>query len=165
MRPNEVWQLDFSEYETTSGGIWRPAGVTDYFTTYEHGWHITSTCTGTDAIEAVKTAIREAERLGGAPPAEALSRATDTGEIRRIKLVTDNGAAFKGAAFARFTASRPELLHIRARAKSPGRNGARERAFGSLKLRAPLPPGDRGPQHARPRGRTPPARLPPHPPA
>jgi transposase InsO family protein len=53
----------------------------------------------------------------------------DTGQIRRIKLVTDNGATFKGVAFARFIASRPELLHIRTRRKSPGR----ERAFGSLK--------------------------------
>ncbi|MER5185588.1 integrase core domain-containing protein [Streptomyces sp. NPDC002896] len=68
----------------------------------------------------------------GCPLAEALAD-PDTGEIRRIKLVTDNGAKFKGAAFARFIASRPELLHIRTRAKSPGQNGVRERAFGSLK--------------------------------
>ncbi|WP_217699361.1 integrase core domain-containing protein, partial [Protofrankia sp. BMG5.30] len=53
--------------------------------------------------------------------------------IRKIKLVTDNGAAFKGAVFARFVASRSELLHIRTRRKSPGQNGVRERAFGSLK--------------------------------
>jgi transposase InsO family protein len=46
------------------------------------------------------------------------------------KLVTDDGGAFKGAAFI---ASRPELLHIRTRRKSPGQNGVRERAFGSLK--------------------------------
>lgn len=51
----------------------------------------------------------------------------------RIKLVTDNGGAFNGAAFATFIGSRPELLHIRTRAKSPGQNGVRERAFGSLK--------------------------------
>jgi putative transposase len=41
--------------------------------------------------------------------------------------------AFKGAAFAKFIASRPGLLHIRTRAKSPGQNGVCERAFGSLK--------------------------------
>jgi putative transposase len=117
--PNQVWQLDFSEYETTSGGIWRLAGVTDYFTKYEHGWHLAPTCTGTDAIEAVTIAIVEAERLAGRPLAQALADPA-TGEIRRIKLVTNNGAAFKGAAFARFIASRPELLHIRTRAKSPG---------------------------------------------
>ncbi|MEY9997530.1 putative transposase [Streptomyces sp. V4I8] len=132
-RPNEVWQLDFSEYETTGGGIWRLAGVTDYFTKYEHGWHIAPSCTGADAIEAVRIAIAEAECLGGAPLAELLPTDPETGKIRRIKLVTDNGGAFKGAAFARFIASRPELLHIRTRAKSPGQNGVRERAFGSLK--------------------------------
>ena len=132
-RPNEVWQLDFSEYETRTGGIWRLAGVTDYFTKYEHGWHIAPTCTGTDAIEAVRIAIAEAERLGGAPLSSLLPVNPTTGEIQRIKLVTDNGGAFKGVAFARFIASRPELLHIRTRAKSPGQNGVRERGFGSLK--------------------------------
>jgi putative transposase len=133
IRPNEVWQLDFSEYETTTGGIWRLAGITDYFTKYEHGWHIAPTCTGTDAIEAVRIAIAEAERLGGAPLAQLLPVNPDTGQPHRIKLVTDNGGAFKGVAFARFIASRPELLHIRTRAKSPGQNGVRERGFGSLK--------------------------------
>jgi len=132
-RPNQVWQLDFSEYETTTGGIWRLAGVTDYYTKYEHGWHIAPTCTGTDAIEAVRIAIAEAERLGGAELASLLPVNPATGEVHRIKLVTDNGGAFKGAAFARFIASRPELLHIRTRAKSPGQNGVRERGFGSLK--------------------------------
>jgi putative transposase len=132
-RANEVWQLDFSEYETTTGGIWRLAGVTDYFSKFEHGWHIAPTCTGTDAIEAVRIAITEAERLGGAPLAQLLPVNPDTGQPHRIKLVTDNGGAFKGAAFARFIASRPELLHIRTRAKSPGQNGVRERGFGSLK--------------------------------
>ena len=132
-RANQVWQLDFSEYETTSGGTWRLAGVTDYFTKYEHGWHIAPTCTGTDAIAAVMIAIAEAEHLAGRPLREALPTDPDTGKIQRIKLVTDNGAAFKGAAFARFIAARPELLHIRTRRRSPGQNGVRERAFGSLK--------------------------------
>ena len=77
-------------------------------------------------------AIGEAERLAGRPLAQALADPA-IGQIRRIKLVTDNGAAFKGAAFARFIASRPELLHIRTRRRSPGQNGVRERAFGSLK--------------------------------
>jgi hypothetical protein len=36
-------------------------------------------------------------------------------------LVTDNGGAFKGHAFAAFIASRPELLHIRTRRRSPAR--------------------------------------------
>ncbi len=132
-RTSEVWQLGFSEYETTTGGIWRLAGVTGYFSKYEHGWHISPTCTGADAIAAVEIAIAEAGRLGGAPLLQLLPVHPDTGHPVRIKLVTGNGGAFKGAAFARFIASRPELLHIRTRAKSPGQNGVRERAFGSLK--------------------------------
>jgi hypothetical protein len=70
--PNQVWQLGFSEYETTTGGVWRLAGVTDYFTKIEHGWHISPTCTGADAIAAVQIAIAEAERLAGRPLASAL---------------------------------------------------------------------------------------------
>jgi putative transposase len=67
VRPDEVRQPGFSEYETTTGGTWRLAGVTDDFSKYEHGWHISPTCTGAGAIEAVKIAIAEAERIGGAP--------------------------------------------------------------------------------------------------
>src|SRR5215470_18243209 len=131
--PNQVWQLDFSEYETTTGGIWRLAGVCDYYSKYEYGWHIAPTCTGTDAIAAVQLAISEAERLAGGMALAEQLRDPATGQIRRIKLVTDNGGAFKGAAFAAFIASRPELLHIRTRRKSPGQNGVRERGFGSIK--------------------------------
>jgi hypothetical protein len=101
--------------------------------TISNRWHIAATCTGSDAIASVRLAIAEAERLaGGAPFAEQFTD-PDTGTIRRIKLVTDNGGAFKGHAFAAFVASRPELLHIRTRRKSPGQNGVRERAFGCLK--------------------------------
>jgi putative transposase len=131
--PHQVWQLDFSEYETTTGGIWRLAGCCDYYSKYEYGWHIAPTCTGADAIASVKAAIAEAEQLAGGMP--LLEQLTDpaTGKVRRIKLVTDNGGAFKGHAFAAFIAARPELIHIRTRRKSPGQNGVRERAFGSLK--------------------------------
>jgi len=131
--PNQVWQLDFSEYETIGGGIWRLAGCCDYFSKYEYGWHLAPGCTGADAIAAVQLAIGEAERL--ADGISLLEQVTDqiTGQVRPIKLVTDNGGAFKGQAFAAFLAARPELRHIRTRRHSPGQNGVRERAFGSLK--------------------------------
>ena len=32
--PNQVWQLDFSEFETTTGGTWRIAGCRDYWSKY-----------------------------------------------------------------------------------------------------------------------------------
>ncbi|MGH3341659.1 MAG: transposase [Carbonactinosporaceae bacterium] len=131
--PNQVWQLDFTEYETTRGGIWRIAGCADYYSKYEFGWHLATTCNATDAEHAVQIAIAEAEQLaGGLPLAEQLCDPA-TGKITRITLVTDNGGAFKGARFAAFIASRPELLHVRTRRRSPGQNGVRERAFGSLK--------------------------------
>jgi transposase InsO family protein len=38
--PNQVWQLDFTEFETTSGGTWRLAGCRDYWSKYELGWHV-----------------------------------------------------------------------------------------------------------------------------
>ncbi len=60
-------QLDFPGYETTAGGIWRPAGVTGYFSKYEHGWRIPPACAGADAIAAVQIAITGAGRPGGAP--------------------------------------------------------------------------------------------------
>ncbi len=33
--PNQVWQLDFSEFETGGGGTWRIAACTDYWSRYE----------------------------------------------------------------------------------------------------------------------------------
>src|SRR5690606_37727883 len=41
--PNQVWQLDFSEFETTTGGTWRIAGCRDYWSKYEHPWHVSPT--------------------------------------------------------------------------------------------------------------------------
>jgi putative transposase len=56
-----------------------------------------------------------------------------TGEVRPVALVTDNGPCFKSARFGTFVDAHPELIHIRTQRKSPGQNGVRERAFGSLK--------------------------------
>ncbi|HZK50033.1 MAG TPA: integrase core domain-containing protein [Actinomycetota bacterium] len=130
--PNQVWQLDFSEFETTRGGTWRIAGCADYWSKYEFGWHIGVTANQHDAVAAVELAITEAETLAGEPLLHAITDKT-TGEVRQIVLVTDNGGPFKSDRFARFIASRPELTHVRTKVKSPGQNGVRERAFGTLK--------------------------------
>ncbi|WP_223839155.1 transposase family protein [Saccharopolyspora pogona] len=61
--PNQLWQLDFSEFETTTGGVWRIAGCADYFSKYEFGWDLATTCNAGDAVTAVEIAIAEAERL------------------------------------------------------------------------------------------------------
>src|SRR5215203_2408282 len=56
-RPNQVWQFDFSEYETSSGGTWRTAGVADYWSKYEFGWHWSATANQHDAIAGVELAL------------------------------------------------------------------------------------------------------------
>ena len=130
--PNQVWQLDFTEFETRHGGTWRIGGIADYWSKLEFGYHVATTQNHRDAIETVEQAIRETERLAGCPLAELLVDPL-TGEIRPVAVVTDNGPCFKAARFASFIDLRPELIHIRTRRKSPGQNGVRERAFGSLK--------------------------------
>ena len=132
--PNMVWQYDFSQYETTTGGTWRVAGVADYWSKYEFGWHWSPTANKHDAIEAVELALAEAERL--LPDGQSLIEYLtdpDTGEIVPITLVTDNGGPFRSFVFESFITKRPELRHVRTRVRSPGQNGVRERAFQSLK--------------------------------
>jgi len=130
--PNQVWQFDFTEFETRLGGTWRIAGVTDYWSKVELGFNVSPTQNHHDAITALEIALTETERLLDRPLLEAVTD-TETGELRPVALVTDNGPCFKSRAFARFIRSRPELIHIRTRVKSPGQNGVRERAFKSLK--------------------------------
>lgn len=130
--PNQVWQLDFSEFETRMGGTWRIGGTADYWSKFELGYHVATTQNHRDAIETVELALAETERLLGR---SLLDSVTDheTGEIRPVAIVTDNGPCFKSVRFAAFVDRHPELIHIRTRRKSPGQNGVRERAFGSLK--------------------------------
>lgn len=45
-RRNQVWQLDFSKYETTTGGTWRLAGCADDWAKYEFGFHLATNATG-----------------------------------------------------------------------------------------------------------------------
>jgi putative transposase len=124
--------LDFSEFETTTGGTWRLAGCRDYWSNYEFGWHLSPTANSHDAIAAIELAIAEAERLAGGPLADALTDTT-TGELRPITIVTDNGGPFRSFRFEAFIAARPELRHVRTRVRTPGQNGTRERGFGTLK--------------------------------
>jgi transposase InsO family protein len=130
--PNQVWQLDFSEYETTSGGTWRVAGVADYYSKYEFGWRWSPTANQHDAIAALAVAIVEAERLAGTRLLDAVTDPA-TGEVKPIIVVTDNGGPFRSFRFEAFLTTHPELRHVRTRVRSPGQNGVRERAFGSLK--------------------------------
>lgn len=132
--PNQVWQLDFSEFETTSGGTWRIAGCRDYWSKYEHRWHVSPTGNQHDAIAAVELALADYELLFGRPLADACEVDVETGEIKpAVTIVTDNGGPFRSFRFEAFITSHPELRHVRTRVRSPGQNGSRERGFGTLK--------------------------------
>jgi transposase InsO family protein len=131
-RRNRVWQLDFSEFETTAGGTWRIGGVVDYATKVCLAAALTGTTTSRDACAAVATAIGEAERLIGRSIED---ECTDplTGELSPIVIVTDNGPAFRSIEFGGFVRARPYLRHVRTRHHAPETNGIIERFFGSLK--------------------------------
>jgi putative transposase len=132
--PNQVWQLDFTEFETTSGGTWRLAGCRDYWSKYELGWHVSPTANQHDAIAAVELALAEAQRLADRRPlAELALRDTDGNVEPLVTIVTDNGGPFRSFRFEAFIAIHPELRHVRTRVRSPGQNGSRERGFGTLK--------------------------------
>lgn len=132
--PNQVWQLDFSEFETTSGGTWRLAGCRDYWSKYEHPFHVSPTANQYDAIDAVELALAGYEAMFGHPMLEDCPVDVETGELLPVvTIVTDNGGPFRSFRFEAFIAGRPELAHVRTRVKSPGQNGSRERGFGTLK--------------------------------
>lgn len=132
--PNMVWQFDFSEYETAKGGTWRVAGIADYWSKYEFGWHWSPTANKHDAVAAVELALAEAASMlpEGLDLLEYLTDSV-TGEVVPITLVTDNGGPFRSATFAALIENTPELDHVRTRVRTPGQNGVRERAFQSLK--------------------------------
>ena len=156
--PNQVWQLDFSEFETRQGGTWRIGGVADYWSKLELGWHVSTTQNHRDAIETLEQAIVESERLTGRPLRELLADPL-TGEIRPIVLVTDNGPCFKSVRFAAYIERRPELMHIRTRRKKPQPERSPRTRLRLAEVRAPLPTRDQRRPPTRPRGRALPRAL------
>lgn len=130
---NQVWQLDFTEFETTTGGIWRLAGCRDHWSKYELGWHVSPTANQHDAITAIELALDEAARLAGRPLIDLAARDVDGNVVPLVTVVTDNGGPFRSFRFEAFIATHPELRHVRTRVRSPGQNGSRERGFGTLK--------------------------------
>lgn len=132
--PNQVWQLDFSEFETTSGGTWRLAGCRDYWSKYEHPFHVSPTANQHDAIDAIELALADYQALFGHPMVEDCTVDPDTGELLPVvTIVTDNGGPFRSFRFEAFIEGHPELRRVRTRARTPGQNGSRERGFGTLK--------------------------------
>ena len=55
--------MDFSEFETARGGIWRICAVIDYATKYCLAATVTPTSRGQDALGWLRRAVVEAERV------------------------------------------------------------------------------------------------------
>ncbi|WP_327118548.1 integrase core domain-containing protein [Nocardia sp. NBC_01730] len=140
---NRVWQTDFSEFETTGGGIWRICAVIDYATKYCLAITVTPTARGADALACLQLAVTEAERVLGladlrtdrglaeviGPAGEVLGMAPAP-----IAVVSDNGPCFRGEVFkTAFAGADPLLRHVRTRVRAPQTNGVIERFFGTLK--------------------------------
>lgn len=131
-RRNRVWQMDFSEFETTTGGTWRLAGIIDHATKVSLVVRVSGTTAARDACAALAEAIESAERLiGGRLADDCIDPAS--GDLVPLVVVTDNGPAFKSIDFAGFIRARPWLTHVRTRHRSPETNGVVERFFGTLK--------------------------------
>src|SRR3954454_16220112 len=60
---NRVWQIDFSEFETTNGGIWRICAVIDYVTKCCLAVTVTHTGRGADALHCLYVAVIHAQNL------------------------------------------------------------------------------------------------------
>ena len=54
---NRVWQVDFSEFETARGGIWRIGAVIDYATKYCLAATVTPTSRGQDALGCLRRGV------------------------------------------------------------------------------------------------------------
>jgi len=134
--------MDFSDFETSTGGIWRLCAVVDYASKYCLAATVTRFMRGIEAETCLLKALAEACHCLGIDDLTAELAVRDvvdetTGELATVRVpiavVTDNGGAFKGATFARVFARRPVLRHVRTRIKSPGTNGVIERFFGTAK--------------------------------
>ena len=132
--PNQVWQLDFSEFETTTGGTWRLAGCRDYWSKYEHSFHVSPTANqhdAIDAIEAIELALAEYEATFGHPMVDDCPINVETGEIFPVvTIVTDNGGPFRSFRFEAFIELHPELRHVRTKVRTRARTGHANEASG-----------------------------------
>jgi putative transposase len=143
-RRNRVWQTDFSEFETPTGGIWRICAVIDYATKY-----CLAPPSRPPAAGRTRCSACTSPSLGpnGCLTFDDLraNRGTldlideTTGELLRtvpapIAVVSDNGSCFRGDTYqTAFAGDDPLLRHVRTRVRSAQTNGVVERFFGTPK--------------------------------
>ncbi len=62
-----MWQLDFCEFETITGGTWRMGGCRDSWSKYEHPFQVSPTVNQPEAIEVIEFASADVEAMFGPP--------------------------------------------------------------------------------------------------
>ena len=132
-RRNRVWQMDFTEFETTFGWTALPCCVVDYASKYSPGRARLGDRQGTRRGLGPQGGHRPRRGPAVPLPAGRLLFDLETCEVCRLRVVTDNGAAFKSDSFWRFVQAHPCLEHIRTRHYAPETNGVVERFNRSLK--------------------------------
>jgi putative transposase len=172
---NRVWQTDFSEFETTGGGIWRICAVIDYATKYCLAATIAPTGRGVDALACLHAAVAEAERVLGLDDlrddrGELELVDENTGEVidiapAPIAVVSDNGSCFRGETYqAAFAGEDPLLRHVRAPVSGHPDQRRHRTILRHAEVRAPLPRPDRRRRRDGDGDRPLPRHLQPHPP-
>ena len=108
-------------WQTATGGTWRLAGCRDYWSEYEHPFHVWPTANQFDTIEL---ALSDYEALFAHPMVQDCPVDVDTGELLPVvTIVTDNGGPFRSFRFGAFIELHPELAHVRTRVRMPEQNG------------------------------------------
>lgn len=118
---NQVWQCDFTDYETEDGETYHIGCVTEYLSRFNLVSKVVDTETAFDLIDVTETALREMLQMGHHSP-------------QRIIIVTDNGPAMKSRRYRNFIEKTDLLIHVRGQKYHPQTIGREERFHGSLKL-------------------------------
>ena len=116
--PNELWQMDVTFVHVPGYGWQYAVTVIDYYSRYSLAVRLGSSHGARDALDALKQARVEAERVHGLLK-------------KKPFLVTDNGPCFLARAFGRYT--RDLFAHVRIQYRTPTQLGLLERFHGTLK--------------------------------
>lgn len=112
---NQLWQVDFTEFEIRNYGTYYSTNVLDYFSRYVLVCLIRASHTAEDLIEALEMAKREAVSILG-----------EDCFPKRVLLVSDQGPAMKSKTFRKYIQG-SIFRHVLARGHHPQTIGMLER--------------------------------------
>ena len=141
IRPDQVWQLDFSPVRDHRLGHVAAGRLPGLLVKVRAGLACGADGQLPRRHRRGRAGAHRGGRLAGRPLLDLADRKTEGNVLPLVTIVTDNGGPFRSFQFEAGGTSRlrgiiathPELRHVRTRVKTPGQNGSRERGFGSLK--------------------------------